>query len=178
VAMMKVIDHVIHLVNDLVNVSTGDRLALVVVVAMDLVKPHGHLAILQARNLVNLNHIHLNLIKVIEPHVVMIVVPHPQVLEAVVIKGEILVQKDNLQDIKVVRHVNQDNPLVTKDAHQENQDNLLVIKVAHQENQDNLLVTKAARHVNLDNLRVTKEKDLATKAEIIPLKNVILKFIF
>jgi hypothetical protein len=172
VAMTKVIDHVINLVNVLVNVPMDLRVP-VVVADMAQVKPHAHLAILPV-----LKPMLQNLIKVTEPHGVMIVVPHPQVLEAVVIKGEILVQKDNLQDIKVVRHVNQDNPLVTKDAHQENQDNLLVIKVAHQENQDNLLVTKAARHVNLDNLRVTKEKDLATKAEIIPLKNVILKFIF
>jgi hypothetical protein len=161
--MTKVIDHVINLVNVLVNVPMDLRVP-VVVVAMDLVKPHGHLAILQARNLVNLNHIHLNLIKVIEPHVVMIVVPHSQVLEVVVIKGEILVQKDNLQDIKVVPHVNQDNLRVTKVVHQEIQDNLRATKVVHLENQDNLLVTK--------------EKDLATKAETIPLKSVILKFIF
>jgi hypothetical protein len=176
--MTKVIDQGINLVNDLVNVPTGDRLALVVVVAMDLVKPHGHLAILQARNLVNLNHIHLNLIKVIEPHVVMIVVPHSQVLEVVVIKGEILVQKDNLQDIKVVPHVNQDNLRVTKVVHLENQDNLRVTKVVHLENQDNLRVTKAVHLENQDNLQVTKEKDLATKAETIPSKSVILKFIF
>ena len=176
--MTKVIDQGINLVNDMVNVPTGDRLALVVVVAMDLVKPHGHLAILQARNLVNLNHIHLNLIKVIEPHVVMIVVPHPQVLEVVVIKDEILVQKDNLQDIKVVPHVNQDNLRVTKVVHLENQDNLRVTKVVHLENQDNLRVTKAVHLENQDNLQVTKEKDLATKAETIPSKSVILKFIF
>ena len=156
--MMKMIDHVTNLVNVLVNVPMDLRVP-VVVADMVQVKPHAHLAILPA-----LKPMLQNLIKVTEPHGVMIIVPPPQLLEVVVIKVEILVQKDNLQDIKVVRHVNQDNLLVTKDEHQENQDNLLVIKVVHQENQDSPLVTK--------------EKDLATKAEITRLKSVILKFIF
>ena len=170
--MMKVIDHVINLVNVLVNVLT-DPHVLVVVADMVQAKPHGHLAILLA-----LKPMLQNLIKVTEPHGVMIIVPPPQLLEVVVIKVEILVQKDNLQDIKVVRHVNQDNLLVTKDEHQENQDNLLVTKDEHQENQDNLLVIKVVHQENQDSPLVTKEKDLATKAEITRLKSVILKFIF
>ena len=170
--MMKVIAHVINLVNVLVNVLT-DPHVLVVVADMAQVKLHGHLAILPA-----LKPMLQNLIKVTEPHGVMIIVPPPQLLEVVVIKGEILVQKDNPQDIKVVHHVNQDNLLATKVVRHVNQDNLQDIKVVHHVNQDNLQDIKVVHHVNQDSPLVTKEKDLATKAEITRLKSVILNFIF
>lgn len=146
--MMKVIVHVIHLVNVLDNVRMD--LHGPVVGAMALVKPHGHLVILQVRNLVNLSLIYLNLIKVIEPHVGMIADRHPRVVVAVVIKVE---------------------------PH-ENQDNHLVIKVEPHGNQDNHLVTKVVTLVKKENLLATKEKEQAIKAEITPLKNAILKFIF
>jgi hypothetical protein len=122
-----------------------------VVVAMDQVKPHVLLVILQARILVNLNLIHLDHIKVIEePHAGMIADRHPQVVVAAVIKGEL--------------HENQVNPQVIKGEPHGNQDNLPVTKVV-------TLVKKA-------NLLTTKEKDQAIKAATTPLKNVILNFIF
>jgi hypothetical protein len=148
VVMMKAIAHGINPENALDN----DPMVLhgLVVVAMDLVKPHGHLVILQPRNLVNLNLIHPNLIKVIEPRAGMIADRHPQVVVAVVIKG----------------------------GPHGNQVNHLVIKGEPHGNQDNLPVTKVVTLVKKANLLTTKEKDQAIKAATTPLKNVILNFIF
>ena len=155
--MMKAIDHVTNPGNDLDNAHMDHRVQ--VDVDMDQVKPQPRLEIQAV-----LIQMDLNLMKVRVLLGVMIIVPHRQLLDLVVIKVEIL--------------VNQANLLVTKVEHHVNQVSLLVTKVEHHENQVNPLVTKVATLVKMENHLVMKEKDQAIKAEIIPLKSVILNLFF
>jgi hypothetical protein len=155
--MMKAIAHVTNPVNDLDNDHMDPHVQ--VDVDMDRVKPQPHLEIQAVLILMD-----RNLMKEDGLHVVMIIAPRRQLLDQVAIKVEIL--------------VNQDNPLVTKDVHHVNQANLLDIKVEHHVNQVNLLDIKVATLAKMENHLVMKEKDQAIKAEITPLKSVILNLFF
>jgi hypothetical protein len=167
---MKAIAHGTNLVNVLVNVRMVHRVP--VDVDMDQVKPHGHTEIRLILKLV-----HQNLMKVIEVHVVTIVVRlHPD-LALVAIKVAHHVNQDNLLVTKVAIPVQKDNPLVTKVATLVQKENPPVTKVVTLDLKDNLLGTKVVILVKKINLQIMKVKDLAIKAVTIPLKNVILNFI-
>jgi hypothetical protein len=91
-----------------------------------------------------------NLMKAHDHHVAMIIDLHLPVRARV--------------DIKVETPVNQANRLVIKDE--------------RQENQVNRLDTKGEIHVKADLHPTTKVKNQAIKAEIVPLRSVILNYFF
>jgi hypothetical protein len=112
-----VIDHVINPE----NVLDKDPMVLhgLLVAFMVQIKPHVLMLTLQPANLVNLNLMHLDHIKVTEePHVDTIAVHHPQLVVAMVIKGEPHGNRVNPRDIKVGNHAKKENLRITKEKDQ------------------------------------------------------------